>query len=465
MRRAFRLDSFPVLLDRRYPSYAVRPQSERFAKLDSRNPPPKRPLPVTSTVNRPLSPRNLSPKNNTPRLNISRSLNSIPESTTLPDSPSSFPPPSSNLINHKPRGTRLLDGAPPSDASDVRGQEIEGEQKPGASNGRQGEPNSTIVQLLEEKPEEDTHVDDDGLVESDELAKPGSLDFDKDTEINNFYNPNCSVNKLDRNLNSAIWKPSTPSGEYFDAFEELSSCGTSRSYSWKAEELHDLKLNTLLEVERRKQAEEETEALQNQWQILSHHLSLVGLKLPAPTSIRDVIDQPNINPAEDLCQQIVVSRIVADAVGRAITCAESELTIQPLIQSKNFEIARLQDRLQYYETANKEMSQRNQEALVGYVSGAELARQRRNKRKRQQRWIWSSIALAVTLGVISIAWPCLAISMSSRSNAENFGSNVDGYCAYSWHLIPSILSILTIQLKRCLCHYACGIIVLRDNHH
>lgn len=215
-----------MLLDRRYPSYAVRPQSERFAKLDSRNPPPKRPLPVTSTVNRPLSPRNLSPKNNTPRLNISRSLNSIPESTTLPDSPSSFPPPSSNLINHKPRGTRLLDGAPPSDASDVRGQEIEGEQKPGASNGRQGEPNSSIVQLLEEKPEEDTHVDDDGLVESDELAKPGSLDFDKDTEINNFYNPNCSVNKLDRNLNSAIWKPSTPSGEYFDAFEGMLSYHT-----------------------------------------------------------------------------------------------------------------------------------------------------------------------------------------------------------------------------------------------
>ncbi|KAG6517298.1 hypothetical protein ZIOFF_020683 [Zingiber officinale] len=62
------------------------------------------------------------------------------------------------------------------------------------------------------------------------------------------------------------------------------------------------------------------------------------------------------------------------------------------------------------------MSQRNQEALVGYVSGAELARQRRNKRKRQQRWIWSSIALAVTLGVISIAWPCRIVSRSSAAS-------------------------------------------------
>ncbi|XP_074557644.1 uncharacterized protein LOC141813580 [Curcuma longa] len=387
--------------------------SERLAKLDSRSPPPKRPLPVTSTVNRPLSPRNLSPKNNTPRLNTSRSLNSIPESTPLPDSPSSFPPPSSHIVNQKPQGPRLLDGVPPSDAGepvaengtrsdtgDVHGQEIEGEQKPGAS----------TAELLEEKPE-DTHVDD-GPVESDELAKPGSVDFGKDKEINNLFNPNFSVNKLDRSRDSAIWKPSTPSGEYFDAFEELSSCGTSRSYSWKAEELRDLKLNTLLEVERRKQAEEETEALQNQWRMLSHHLSLVGLKLPAPpTSTGDVIEQPNMNPAEDLCQQIEVSRIVADAVGRAITCAEAEMAMQPLVQSKNFEIARLQDRLQYYETANREMSQRNQEAL-------ELARRRRSKRKRKQRWIWSSIALAVVLGVVAIAWPCRTVSRSAAGKGD-----------------------------------------------
>lgn len=183
------------------PSFAVRPQSERLAKLDSRSPPPKRPLPVTSTANRPLSPRNLSPKDNTPRLNISRSLNSIPESTPLPDSPSSFPPLYSYIINHKPRGLRLLDGVPPSDAGG-----------PVAENGTrgdtsdvhvQGEPNYSMVQLHEEKPE------DDGLVESDEVAK--------------LANPNCSVNKLDRNRGSVIWKPSTPSGEYFDAFEGMLS--------------------------------------------------------------------------------------------------------------------------------------------------------------------------------------------------------------------------------------------------
>lgn len=93
------------------------------------------------------------------------------------------------------------------DTGDVHVQDIEGDQKPGASNGRQGEPNASTVQLHEEKPE-DTHVDD-GLVESDEVAK--------------LTNPNCSVNKLDRNRNSAIWKPSTPSGEYFDAFEGMLS--------------------------------------------------------------------------------------------------------------------------------------------------------------------------------------------------------------------------------------------------
>ena len=40
--------------------------------------------------------------------------------------------------------------------------------------------------------------------------------------------------------------------------------------------------------------------------------------------------------------------------------------METVIAAKNFEIARLSDRVQYYEAANREMSQRNQEAIGKY---------------------------------------------------------------------------------------------------
>ncbi|XP_074584102.1 uncharacterized protein LOC141840104 [Curcuma longa] len=294
---------------------------------------------------------------------------------------------------------------------DVDRPEIGGEQKPRASSGGEGEPNSSVVELHEVKPE-DTHVYN-GPVRSDELARPGSLDLERDMETNDFFDPNGSVssysnNELGRN-------PSTPSGEYFDAFEEISSDGTSQSYSWKFEELRDLRLNISMEIERCRQAEEATEALQNQWQMLSYHLSLVGLQLPVPPTFTvDGIEQPNIDPAEDLCQQIVVSHFVVDAIERTVSGAEAEMVMEPLIKSKNFEIARLQDRLQYYETANREMSQRNQEAL-------EFARERRSTRKRRQRWIWSSIGLAATLIIAAVTWSHCPLSRSSAGEGNATG--------------------------------------------
>ncbi|KAG6516684.1 hypothetical protein ZIOFF_027157 [Zingiber officinale] len=405
-------------------------QNRRLVKLDSRNPAPIRPPPVTSTLNRPPSPRNW---NNIPRPNISPALYVIPESTPLPCSPSSFSPASPYIINHKRRGPRLLKSVTQSDAGgkmlpqlepkaesaapngtyakigDINRQEIGGEQKPGASSGGEVESNSSVVELHQVKPE-DGFVDN-RPVRSDELARPGSLDLERDKEINDFFDPNGSVssysnNELGRN-------PSTPSGEYFDAFEEISSDGTSQSSSWKFEELRDLRLNISMEIERCKQAEEATEALQNQWQMLSDHLSSVGLQLPAPSTFPvDDIEQPDIDPAEDLCQQIVVSHFVADAIERVVSSAEEEMVMEPLIESKNFEIARLQDRLQYYETANREMSQRNRKAL-------ELAREQRNMRKRRQRWIWSSIGLAATVIITALAWSYHPLSRSSSAGEGN----------------------------------------------
>lgn len=120
----------------------------------------------------------------------------------------------------------------------------------------------------------------------------------------------------------------------------------------------------MLEIERKKQAEEAVKNLQNQWQMLSHHLSLVGLRLPDPPNMTEEKDEQScVDPAEELCQQIEIARFVAACLGRGYSRAEVELELEPQIEAKNFEIARLWDRLHYYEAANREMSQRNQEAV------------------------------------------------------------------------------------------------------
>jgi len=147
---------------------------------------------------------------------------------------------------------------------------------------------------------------------------------------------------------------------------EISSDGATRSSSSRnvEDELREMRLNLLMEIEKRKQSEEALENLQSQWQSLSHHLSLVGLTLPTLPDITDEIgEQPTLDPAEELCRQVVIARIVAGSIGRACARAEVEMEMEPQIESKNFEIARLGDRLQYYEAANREMSQRNQEAV------------------------------------------------------------------------------------------------------
>ena len=86
------------------------------------------------------------------------------------------------------------------------------------------------------------------------------------------------------------------------------------------------------------------------------------------------------------------------------------------IAAKNFEIARLSDRVQYYEAANREMSQRNQEAI-------EMSRQQRNIRKKRQKWFWGSVGLAVTLGTAAIAWSYLPAAQPQASQDSNTNSD------------------------------------------
>jgi hypothetical protein len=123
-----------------------------------------------------------------------------------------------------------------------------------------------------------------------------------------------------------------------------------------------MRLNVLMEIEKRKQAEEALNNMRSQWQRLRQQLSAVGLTLPAdPTVIAE--GELGCDPSEDLCQQVDVTRFVSESIGRGVARAEVEMEMETEIEAKNFEIARLYDRLHFYEVVNREMYQRNQDAL------------------------------------------------------------------------------------------------------
>jgi hypothetical protein len=132
------------------------------------------------------------------------------------------------------------------------------------------------------------------------------------------------------------------------------------------DDLREMRLSLLMEIERRTQAEEALEIWQQEWKNLSHHLSLIDLSLPSP-SIAEDSDGSTVDLGAELCQQIMVSQLVAAAIARGFARAEVESDMETMIATKNFEIARLSDRVQYYEAANREMSQRNQEAISKFL--------------------------------------------------------------------------------------------------
>lgn len=149
---------------------------------------------------------------------------------------------------------------------------------------------------------------------------------------------------------------------------ELSSEGGPQPSLSKFEaELREMRLSLLMEIEKRKQAEEALSHMRSQWQQLRQQFSVVGLTLPAELTVLAEGEQLDCNPAEEILQQLHVSRFVSESIGRGVARAEVEMELGALIESKNFEIARLTDRVHFYEVVNREMYQRNQDAL-GQIS-------------------------------------------------------------------------------------------------
>ncbi|KAG2720112.1 hypothetical protein I3843_02G014000 [Carya illinoinensis] len=405
---------------------------------------------------RPIPNSNLERRNSTPtterrvkRPQITPALYATPKATPLPGSPTSFTP-SPYIINHKRRGPRLVKSFSEDDVSSRQktNEKVNGNlanvetddvhsaddiavtfTTPGAneervngshdcevgsrksefgcSNGEYGSSNGERKSISVEL---GSSGKSNGVAREDDLLK-----LERDEESDSFFDPQESLSitsNTDVEDNSGAercMKPNTPMAQFFDAWEELSSEGGPQASLCNVDaDLREMRLSLLMEIEKRKQAEEALKYVQSQWQRLRQQLSVVGLTLPAYPSVLAEGEQLDFGPQEELLQQVHVARFVSESIGKGVARAEAEMEMEALIESKNFEIARLHDRIHFYEVVNREMYQRNQDAL-------EVARHGRHMRKIRQKWVWGSIAAAITLGTAALAWSYLPTGRGSSS--------------------------------------------------
>ncbi|KAL3626743.1 hypothetical protein CASFOL_029486 [Castilleja foliolosa] len=355
---------------------------------------------------------------------ISPALYATPESRPLPDSPSSFPP-SPYIINHKRRGPRLLKSFSEYDVATWKQDENKVVDKNGNCDGN-GSKDDTFISMKVPDPcvdEKEKYLNgafsDDGDMGNAPAGKNGvlkSLAFNsqQDGEV---VDPQDSISVMSESKgNGGEEQPptnlETPLAEFYDAWEELSSENGPHIQMPDIEsELREIRLALLMEIEKRKQAEETLCNMRNQWQIIREKLSHVGLTLPVdPTNLPDCEQQQQ--PDDLVCQQVFLARFVSNSIGRGIARAEVEMEMEAQIKLKNSEIARLWDRLHYYEAVNQEMSQRNQQVV-------ETTRRLRQRRKRRQKWIWGSIATAVTIGSAALAYSYFQSSGKTSSQSPS----------------------------------------------
>ncbi|CAH2064439.1 unnamed protein product [Thlaspi arvense] len=386
------------------------------------------------------------------RPQMSPALYATPDAIPLPNSPSSFPP-SPYIINHKSRGPRLLKSSSEANVASqqktLEDEAVAGDTSVKASPRRKSTSFSfPVSEATEEDYANGVHAREvgnfsfegiadgpvgnwgpldgengngkseldnaaNGLERENNLPEPVTAKADKESESEDFYDPGESASFTSYTEGDAGEEGSqrlaTPVGEFYDAWDELSTdSGMQSSVNNIESELREIRLSLLMEIEKRKQTEEALEQMQIHWQRLREQLAQVDLFVPIdPTTSTN-----NMNLSEELRCQFEVARFVSDSLGRGMAKAEVEMEMESMLETKNFEITRLSDRVHYYEAVNREMSQRNQEAI-------EVARRERQKRKKRQRWIWGSIAATITLGSAALAWSYIPASKPSFEASQS----------------------------------------------
>ncbi|KAJ7965690.1 hypothetical protein O6P43_015287 [Quillaja saponaria] len=269
--------------------------------------------------------------------------------------------PSPYIVNHKRRGPRLLKSYSKKDVSPKKNTSVEDE----------------------------LHVNSSGLIRDKDLLKSIAVTAQRDGENDDFCNPQELMNDKgsadgeDSFVLESSMNLSAPAVEFFDAWEELPSDGGKQLSICDVEaELREMRLSLLMEIEKKTQAEEAITNMQNQWETIRKQLSVVGLTLPADLNCISQNGLGDYDPAEELCQQFYIARF------------------------------------HYYETVNHEMFQRNQETL-------EIARNKRQRRERRQRWVWGCIASAITLGTTVLALSYISTGIGSTSAHHPVASHSD----------------------------------------
>ncbi|KAL3515811.1 hypothetical protein ACH5RR_022713 [Cinchona calisaya] len=345
---------------------------------------------------------------------ISPALYTTPEPAPIPETVSEPFSPSPYVVNHKRRGG---------------GVGVVGNRGTGGGGGGGG----FEIQAEEQKEKKETDLTEAEVVE--DIFGGGVQDElfvdEKEKEEREFLDPRCdsgsvgSENEMIRHSDCRSFVSSQ--GEFFDAIEDFSS-DTSASNTPSCgpnleSELRALRLSLLEEIEMRKEAEEALSSMHSQWQSISNLLAEVGLPLPTPSNCSGSMQHSN-GLIEDLCQEVIVARFVAQAIGKGQARAEAELAAEAILESKDQEISRLRDKLQYYEAVNHEMSQRNQGII-------ELARKQRQISKTRRKWFWSCIGVSIAIGISAVAYSYLPHTSKHedgpRSNESDgsFINNID----------------------------------------
>ncbi|TYG98364.1 hypothetical protein ES288_A10G112000v1 [Gossypium darwinii] len=423
----------------------------------------KPPIPPNSKLRRRNSTSAAERKGNRPQ--ISPALYATPDATPLPDSTSFFPS-SPYIVNHKRRGpclsrssseilsrqitleedevnskikvadkaslaeTKYVDlskdgpftssvrkpneekhrngvfnGHVNAEKANVHGGSIQDEHKNGVGDGELGGNNGEVGSCLMSN----------GLAKDRAVPNVGPPNSDRYSDKEDFFDLNESTSATsntdgdDHTAAEGAGKSAASGVEFYDAWDELSSNNAPHTFVRDIEaELREIRSNLLVEIEKRKKAEETLNQMRCKWQRISQEFAVAGLALPVDPV--DATDDELVKPVEELRQQESVARLVSLSVGRGVARAEMQMEMESQIKLKNFEVARLLDRLHYYKAVNQEMSQRNQEAI-------EMARRDRQRKKRRQKWVWGSIAAAITLGMTALAWSYLPSGKASSASS------------------------------------------------
>ncbi|CAN6467503.1 unnamed protein product [Victoria cruziana] len=350
-------------------------------------------------------------------------LYTTPEPTRIPDPPSSFSP-SPYVINYKRR-----EPLPPKNDGPVAG--LGGPVGAEKNEALEAVEDLAAGAMEEEDGSEARKREDDGgesAVEAERNVEIGAEEAFAIDDLPAAREEDCFGRRVDAE-NECARSPLVSQGEFFDANDEFCrdgspSKGSPFFCSGLLAELDGLRLDLSLEVGKRKKAEEAVKHMHAQWSRIARQLSQLGFSFPIIDKSGNLIQ--GSDGIELLPQQIAVARLVAEAVGRGDARAEAEAASEALVNAKNVEIARLRDRLQYYEAVNHEMTQRNLEHF-------EAARRFRQRRRIVKKWFWSCLGLSVSVGACLLAYSYLP-NMVSRSLAttgslaDSETNNVESTC-------------------------------------